>query len=393
LTKDLNYEVFLNPGKYILVFDVKDKKTTVSKLISIDLTISTLNMTGWYLLKDDGNKTDFDFIYDGGRIDNWIANYNDGRSLEGKAIKGVFSSQFKMSPSSTDIFNVISAVTEKDAVICDIASGKIVMDIDNMFFQKPDIINIQDIVQPVAYQYLYLTNNNKVYNLTKGALFANPPVSTFKISPVSGVASVMITFDESTKSVVVINNGGGYSGTTSANELKNMNADLVWVGGWAGLRNVAALLFRRNTGEGFLVRTNTSTAQIQASKTVSATHGLMSADKIGGNYDSDYFYYAKANKIYMTDLASLPESLQITLPAGETVTCMQHIKFPQPSSGVVNKVNSFAIASYVNGRYKVWIHEISSTGELRPVSQPSFEGNGRVATITYMEQGEGSRLY
>jgi hypothetical protein len=403
LTKNLNYEVFLDPGKYILVFDVKDKKTAVSKLISINLTVSTLNMTGWYLLKDDGNKTDLDFIYDGGRIDNWIAYYNDGKSLDGKAVKAVYASQFKPNPTSSDLFNTLFVLSESDAAICGINSGKIVMDVNSMFFRTPEIKRFQNVVQPMANQLMYLINDNKVYALTKGALFANPPASAAKISPVMSAIAMVLVFDENTKSMMTLNDNGTYNALgANGNDLKNMNADLVWVGGYAGYRSVAVLLFKKDSGEGYIAKLNAtygflagySSPLITDSKIVPATHGLMSADKIGGNYDSDYFYYAQGNKVYMTDLASLPESLQITLPAGETVTCMQHIKFPQPSSAsTVSTVNHFAIASYANGKYKVWIHEISSTGELKPLDQPTFEGNGRVATINYMEQGDGIRVY
>jgi hypothetical protein len=400
-TRELNYEVFLNPGKYILVFDVKDRQTSVSELIRIDLMVSTLNMTGWYLLKDDGNKTDMDFIFKEGRIDNWIANYNEGRSLNGKAVKAVYSSQQKATPTSSDLFNALCVLSEKDAVICRIDNGKIIWDTDNMFFRKPDVIQFQDVFQPMANNYLCITNNYQVYTLNKGTLFANPPASSYKLSSISGVCAAGILFDKNSRSIIIVDGGNYVALGTNGNDFKNMDADLIWTGGYAGLRNVASLLFRRDSGEGFLVRINGSTMHllynstplIQASAAVPDTHGLMSADMIAGNYDSDYFYYAKGNQIYITNLATLTESLQLTLPAGETVTCMQHIKYPQPASGVIQTIDYLAIASYAGGKYKVWLHELSSTGEIKPLSQPTFEGNGRVVTITYVEQGNGNRLY
>ena len=72
--KNLNYEVMEDPGTYYLVFNVKDKKTGVTTVCRSTLNVETLNSTGWYLLKDEevaGEMyTDYDFIYDGGRIDN-----------------------------------------------------------------------------------------------------------------------------------------------------------------------------------------------------------------------------------------------------------------------------------------------------------------------------------
>lgn len=400
-TKELSYEVLLDPGQYILILNIKDKKTSVTDMKTINLTVSTLNMGGWYLLKDDGQKTDFDFIYSGGRINNWIAYYNDGKSIEGKALKAVFAPSFKLSPASTNLFNVFAVISDKDAAIYRIDNGKLVMGFDNMFFTKPDVKKPQNILQPMSVTGLCLVNDSKVYWMNKGALFANSNVTNYKISPVAAVGAAPILFDENSKSIVVNDNGNNVALGTSGAVLKNMNAELVWIGGYAGVRSIALALFRQNDGSGLLVRMNAATGYllyntsplIQVSKTVPQAHGLMSADVIGGNYDSDYIYYAKGNKIYLTDLASLQEALQVTLPAGETVTCIQHIKYPQPASGVATTTDYLAIASYANGHYKVWLHKISSTGTISALPQPTFEGDGRISCINYVEQGNGSRVF
>ena len=95
----------------------------------------------------------------------------------------------------------------------------------------------------------------------------------------------------------------------------------------------------------------------------------------------------------MTDVASLQENLQFSLPAGETVTCMQHIKYPQPLTTAPTTVNYIAIATYKAGHYKVYLHAISGTGTISSLPQANFEGDGRVSTVIYMEQGNGSRVF
>lgn len=399
-TKDLNYEVLLNPGKYTLILNVRNKNTSVTQLITSSLSVSTLTMTGWYLLKDDGNKTDFDFIHSKGRIDNWMANFNNGKSMEGKAIKCVFASDFKSSLTSTELFNTFMVISEGDAGIFRLDNGKMVMGFDNMFFSKPAVRKPQNILQPVSSNFLNLINDGKIYSLSKGALFANPPTSTYKISPVAGIAANGILFDENSKSVIGFNSVSFNTLNANSTILKNMDAEPVWIGAYALLRGVALELFRKTSGEGFLVKLNATYGPLAGlsdviidSKTVPQTHGIMSADVIGGNYDSDYIYYAKANKIYMTDFASLPESLQVTLPEGEQVTCIQHIKYPQPAANVVITTDYLAIASYANGKYKVYLHRISSTGTIQQLAQPDFEGQGRVSGVNYVEQGIGNRTY
>lgn len=399
-SKNLSYPVLLNPGQYTLVFNIKNRQTNVTQMIPSTLLVSTLTMNGWYLLKDDNNKTDFDFIYSTGRIDN-LLNFFNGKSLTGNAIKSIYCGSFKQGLLSTDLYNVLFAITDQDAAIFRIDNGKIVMGYDDMFFTKPTVKNLQNVLQPQNDGVIHLINDNKVYTLSKGAFFSSPPVSSYKISPVAGVGALDIAFDQNSNSIVFIDGFNYTPAGANATALKNMNASLVWLGAYPGARSVALALFRQTDGPGTIFKLNVAYGPVSGSGTlitgsnpVPATHGLLSADVIGGNYDSDYIYYAKANKIYMTDFASLPENLQITLPVGETVTCIQHIKYPQPTgAGVTTTVSYLAIASYNNGNYKVWLHPISATGTIQALAQPNFTGKGRVASVNYMENGIGNRTY
>jgi hypothetical protein len=158
------------------------------------------------------------------------------------------------------------------------------------------------------------------------------------------------------------------------------------------------LLFRNPQDSGYLYKLNGqygpvatgSGTLIMNADTLAPQHGLMHASVIGGNYDSDFIYYVVGDKVYKTDIASATEVQLFQLPAGETVTALQHIKYPAPPASTVNYV---AIATYNAGRYKVYLHSISGTGDLSAVTQPNFEGEGRVSAVIYMEKGEGSRVY
>lgn len=408
LTKNLNYEVLLNPGEYYLIFNARNKKTGVVNMNTSNLSVSTLNMNGWYILKDNGTTTDFDYIYEGARIDNWIAYYNGGKSMPGKAIRAVYASGFKMTPASKDLFGALAVVSDQDAAIFRIDNGKQVFGFDNMFFTNPGVKKPQMIIQNTGDNFLYLINDDKIYMMSRGTLFANPPVNNYKFSSVSAVGAMTMTFDKTSKSIVFIDGAQIRTVPTNAPELKNMNADLIWAAGYGGLRGRGLLLFRKDDGAGMLVKVLITYGPMQGSndpkdafisdkttdiKTLSKTHGLMTADVIGGNYDSDYIYYAKDNKIYLTDLATNPENLQVTLPEGETVTAIQHIKYPAPFAGTVTTVDYLSIASYSKGKYKIWLHKISSTGTIQALSKPNFEGNGRVSNVIYVEQGKGSKVF
>lgn len=401
-TKNLDYAVKLNPGPYILVFNLKDKETGITKLLNVNMTVATLNMNGWYLLKDNAGKTDFDFIHSTGRIDNWIAFYNEGKSLEGTAVTAVFTPSFKNTVTATDLFSAFTVLSDKDAAIYRVDNGKVLKTFDDMFFTKPATRRLQAAFQPMATQNLSLINDGKAYTMSKGTLFSTLPATTARLSSKAAVAALCMAFDEISKSFVLID--GFFFATPGSNaaDLKNMNADLVWINGYAGARSGAIMLFRKPDGSGQFFKLNASygflagfsSPLILAKPLVPQAHGIMSASVIAGNYDNDFIYYAQGNKVYLTDVVTIQESLQLTLGAGETVTDIQHIKYPQPASTTVPITTDFlAIATYVNGRYKVYLHKISSTGTIQALAQPNFEGEGRVTNITYMEQGNGSRTF
>jgi hypothetical protein len=398
-TKDINYPVMLDPGQYYLVFNIRDKKTGVVKLKRIFLNISTLNNDGWYLIKDNNGKTDVDFIHKKGRIDNWIAFNNNGRSLEGNAVKGLFSGSMRSTLSSSDLYGSLVVLSDKDAGIYRVSNGVQAYAYDSMFFGKPANRRPQNVFQPQSAGNLMLINDNKAYCMTKGALFTDLP-QTYKPSQLAVVGAMDLGWDPNTRSVFCYN-GTAYAGLgNNGAELKNMNANLTWMAGFPGVRSVAFMLFKLPDGNGMLYKLNTlygfllgSGTLIMARDTISPSHGLMNASMIAGNYDADYIYYAVGSDIYLTDIATATERLQFTLPAGEIVTAIQHVKYPVPVTNVVYTTDYLAIATYNNGHYKVWLHKISSTGVIQAQSQPAFEGDGRINTVIYMEQGQGSRVF
>jgi hypothetical protein len=279
------------------------------------------------------------------------------------------------------------------------------MNFDNMFFSTPAVRKPQNVLQPMATNYVVLINNNTMYGMTKGSRFSNPAVvvPAYKVSPVATLGASILGFNENTKSMIISSYGTSFSAMpASSAALLNTDADIVWMAGYAGTRSAGLALLKYANGTGNLLKLNFTTMAFGGTAgyaplydasnphLVAASHGLMSADVIGGNYDNDYLYYAKGNKVYQTDVVSLPENLQIELPAGETITCMQHVKYPDPPASTYDR---FVVASSINGKYKVRFYEISSIGALTPAPDIMLEGEGRIANVIYVEQGVGTRVY
>lgn len=410
-TKNLNYEVLKDPGVYILVFNAKHKSSGIVRQVNMTTNITTLTMNGWYLVKDNAGKTDMDFIYPTGRIDNWIAFFN-GKSLDGDYVGAQFVSGMKPALSSQTSYSALMLASKNDAALYRVDNGSMLMNFDNMFFSKPAVRRPQGVSHPAAGNQVNFINDGKSYNMVKGTLFGNMPATANGIN-YTGLAgniatiSLDVVWDPARKSIFCLN-GGAYSEltvntTNLAGKLKNVNGNLQWITGYTGNRSVGLMLFRNPQDTGYLYKIDGSFGPlglgsgklILNADTLKPQHGLMNASVIGGNYFVDLIYYAKGDKICMTDVASALETELFQLPAGETVTSIQHVVYPQMvfNPPITPAISYIAIATYKAGRYKVYLHTISGTGNISAVTQPSFEGEGRVANVIYMEQGNGSRSF
>ena len=124
-----------------------------------------------------------------------------------------------------------------------------------------------------------------------------------------------------------------------------------------------------------------------------STLNLITAEKWAVNANYGIIYFVKDQKLYRYSVDSGNEEVILNIPAGEKVTCMQHIIYPNlMSTDYGSIIDQFAIATYSNGKYKVWLHEFEA-GSLKPLNEPTFEGNGRVTCINYVSGNSSNFLF
>jgi len=399
-TKDLSILVNKKAADYILVFNIIHTKTGVTQMNRYNLVVNTLNMNGWYILKDHNNQTDYDFFHPDGKIENWMQ-YHGYTSLTGKAVKSIFIPDMRTSLNSVDRFGALAVLSDQDIAMFRLENGQRLYTYDNLFFTKPSVKKPQNITTTPA-GTVGLINDSKFYVLNKGGLFANTPPNDYVLSDKIGVTSYELVFDTKSKSLLYVSGGSLTRFIANGSAMMNTASDLMWIEGAPELRNTGAMIFKNpTTGTGRLIRIDASVGNffIPGSKLVTleaeipAENPVLQAEQLGGNYDSDLLYYSKGNQVFIFDFASLSSSLQVSFPEGEKVTRIQHIKYPVPVRGVVNKLNYIAIATFKDGKYKVYLYSLNSIGGLIPKSAPDFEGTGRVSTINYIENGLGSRVF
>ena len=411
--KNLNYEIVEKPGTYYLVFNVKDKKTGITAIAKSTLTVATVNSTGWYLLKDEeiaGEKyTDYDFIYDGGRIDNWISFYNNGKKLKGEAVKSIFSSSYSdaISGGGYNYINVLIPVAKEDLSVLEVSSGNIRQSLGTLFFDSLEVKNFQDISIQNDGMTVGLVNNGLYYNLvTQNATSFYASYGDYRVA--SGIMRGLngpTFFDEQTESFVYVSSGSinrfpEFSAELTCNK---MNADLLW----SSVINFRvqntkwyayALMKSHSRQEPYMLvklRLNwdNSTNRVEQVTTLPAALNLLTAERWAVNANYGIIYFVKNQKLYRYSIDSGDEKVILDIPVGEEVTCMQHIIYPNlMSTDFGSLIDQFAIATYANGKYKVWLHEFEA-GDLKPLSSPSFEGNGRVACINYVSGNSSNFLF
>ena len=60
--KELNFEVSYESGNYRLIYEIRDTLLDVYKKEEVTMTVQSNIGTGWFVLKDVNEKTDFDYV-------------------------------------------------------------------------------------------------------------------------------------------------------------------------------------------------------------------------------------------------------------------------------------------------------------------------------------------
>jgi len=395
---NLKYIIKAKPGSYILTLHAKYNRNGVTKMYNYLLNSNTPYMSGWYILKEENGKSDLDFFYQGGKVENWIARNQNGKALEGKALKVFHMPAIKTSMTSTDLFSVLVAVTDQDVAMYKLEDGSKVMDYETMFFTKPATKKVQNVIRTPA-ERLILINDHKAYSYYVGTKFGDAPESKYKIGDISAAGSACLLFDEFKKTLFLFEPPSGFIDIIDDwKSLKNTNSDLIFMEGFRGSRNTAILILKNRTdNSGKIIDLNmgfnmwnSKTGFIKKEILLAADNPLLSADKIAGNYSDETLYYAKGNQLFSVNYDNSVHKLQATYEPGAIITNIQHVRFPAVVAPDYSKI---FVSTYLNGKYKVWVHSVNSVGALEVKSSPDFEGSGKASTFVYVKEGQGSFVY
>ena len=400
ITKNLNLELnyTITAGSYLLVFNARNKQTGYTEVIPTDLSIITPYTIGYYFTKEIDGRVDLDFFYSGGEERNWMSALNEGHNMGGSVVKTVLFPTYKEIPSDENTIRALMVMTDNNITIIRIDNGKISKTFDEMFFETPVNRQVEAAFSDAGFNTFYLVIGGEMYQLTpnNGGLAIGPMSGGNR--PVKGAPTMNGTIVFVDNSDSFMQYSGSYLALAERSDAplscNNMDADLIWQEGYPFPRwRVMSLMKTTGTGEYMLVTQQTdgtylwlwpAANTIVDVKPIPASSLLVTADLRGGLYDSGTIYLTKGRDLYKLNLADLSETLAFSVPEGETITMVQNVKFPinpQPGDVVINKL---AVASHKDGHYKIWMHDVNTTGDLALAAEPAYEGEGLVKCANYL---------
>lgn len=365
--KDLAAAIKVNPGKYTLLYTVRDNNTGVDFFKEYYMEVNSIYNEGWIVMEDHGDLQDLSMITPSGNVlHNIYAIANNGAHLPEKSFSIKVLNTYL---SDQDIY----IIGKNGGVMVDYVSFKMQSNYANWFFAPPDVIKPMSVFYNKLGVAGFLVNNNELYALpfsSGGARkFGAPYKGDYVISPISFPMmnnDFAILYDtknqrflkhEKNKLIPLISPEG------SAFDLNNINKQLVY--GGVSNNDYYNCLFKDNGADKFYVyRINTSAAVIAAEKyDVDDAPGLKDAKFYASSGVYLQLYYTVNNKVYLLDIPAQKARLLYTFPESTAITAM---KLKQAQSILISYPDNnklMTIATYEHNEGKVYTFPISNTGD------------------------------
>lgn len=176
--KDLQFVMNYPSGAaYSLIYQVKDKQTGYIVSKKITMTGKSVFSTGWFVLKDENEQTDIDFIAPDGQLNSDILFKATGEKMEGKAVKMIYQGgryyhQVKNEDGTVTLKTNLKAfhvISSRDARVLNPEDISVYKRYPEMFYTPPVQAHPQNIV--IASSDLFLIDDG--YLRTINGMSAN----------------------------------------------------------------------------------------------------------------------------------------------------------------------------------------------------------------------------
>lgn len=393
--RNLDYEINLAPGSYILKYEVMTESGyTVTEKSTI--SVSTAFLNAYYVLKEtaDGN-TDVDYYTsDGDMVEDALSRFTfDGSPMKGKPLYLSFGyNSCYYDDDAKQQINTLIYVSSEDGSFCGVRPTDFGVQVDrnNVCFQTIDDDEIPYGVCTNAWTEVFITNKGCRWTYSgdmssgSGKFGAVDVPTGMSRHIINGAGDwYMYYWDEDYGTIYMIDYNGGVSQAYDENYMPIDYSDYTCVGSGASYLYGAAMFVLENktTGERKIVTTSVYTGTYDIcdipSDCVAATSSNVSFSVNGGTI----VYATDGNDVYVFDYASGSErKLTIAgLPSGTTITYVSNILY----SGSAASVDYLCIGTESGGRYTASFYDtVGGAPDGAPVFQ--MQGTGKISGIGFV---------
>ncbi|WP_346316140.1 PKD-like family lipoprotein [Chitinophaga sp. YIM B06452] len=416
-TKALDYLVTQPAKGWVLVFGAKNVHTGVSRIVTAGVNVITQFTRGWYVMKDDGAKTDVDLfltpsgIVPASKTENVFSMVNN-RKLDGEASLFGFYTNYKSNVTGT-LANTraLFILSGKDASVVNINTFKEIHGLSGLFYETPSVKKPGSISE--ASQANYFVNGghlHSIYSMSANVgLFGGKQLRDDNNSPYS-LSKYFLAysfynpffFDELSSSFVsATGTGSVLSAVTDAPGTEmpanSNNKELLFMGIKSTNPYAGVALFRDKTDPALKILsiiTPSNFSLKMENDTLAATDKLNQAERFGMIVaDENILYFSAGGEVWSRNLSNGAEQLQFTVPAGENITFIRHRKYAGNTTAEQPfYYNYILIGTTVNSQYKVRAFPKTS-GNLAASPAFTMEGQGSVGDVIYLAPPMGNTTY
>lgn len=404
-TRNLACEIQLLIGKYDLYYEVRSIQHEIYVREKVKLTVASNLGTGWYVLKDENNQTDFDFISDqegGKRWDNVIKSTGQ-EPLVGMALKMNYSPSYTNEVTLPD--GTVELQYNKRAFL--IASGvdlrmfnadnmELFKDFAHLFYEAPASCHPQNLY---ASKDMYLINAGKMHtiagNYVNSGKFGYATPGMYELHDDMLVSPYGITvFDKVSRTF--------YNTTVRGNSMNefpeaqngemsstNMDAELIRLLPWDENSGKGYALMRSKTKQEYYIMTLTTGRNVVYPFTnivtvpVSANYEVFDA-KVMVACAAECIYFSNDNvlKVYKNVTSVERETALKVFPEGETIVGISRLRiFDLETMSFFNKLE--VLTNSTSGWKLYSFDTVGDTPEINPEPVLVHSGTGQARYMMY----------
>lgn len=410
-SKNLEYDVTLEPNSYLLNFIVTDKARNIYKRKEMKLTVSASpTNSGWYILKNDGDEVDFDYVSADKTVYRDIL-LSSNQRMKGNALDMTYQNEryyhveYDANGNATTLANqsVFYIATDQDCRTYNSKTMKLFKTFYDMFYDTPATKKPQSVFYTSGGNMFFLNDGRLfyIYGMAGNIGKFSPKVgmNTFYPKIIPGGYQDVLLFDVKEHTFYKASSINGTVAAIGDTKLENgetvsftdMPYSMQCIGenayqGYYGF--TYALMKNDNTGEGALMRVKNGSSSILSFKTIDKDSKLMQASMVAPSRVADFLYFPIGNKVYSYENAEgldVKEKLIAEFPADETVASVKHCCWINTPYTSYLETNSLWVLTNSSRGWKLYHYDLigESNPEINPEPVEVFEGTGQGRTIFF----------